>query len=328
MKYIVVLIAFALSGCVKAVDKQPTVKPIVTPTKIDPVSLPMSASPSVIQTLHEVLGDSGNVQLKPNSDIVIIRDDTKVVIKPGTNVDYQFSDDSGKIVFNEPKPKITAKVFGLRVNPEIGHIDLTPDNYGTAHVEYGGIKASKRFSLSWEDSQGSNKQEEKEDVKDVPYEVRPRQILLFTASWCGPCQSLKNGERGFEWLKRAGWKIGTDDSCHIRVVDTDENPELTAKYGIGSIPCAVKLVKDKEVKRITPSHCGHLSDLYLELSTYSQKTASVWTFPGDSKDDLIKHLIEDGIHRGKFDGVELSQYSFDDLKEMHADDHEGVFVNR
>jgi hypothetical protein len=57
-------------------------------------------------------------------------------------------------------------------------------------------------------------------------------------------------------------------------------------------------------------------------SGYRGNTRSQWTFPGSTRNDLIRHL-QDGQHRGKFTLSQLNRMTFGQLKQLHSDDHSG-----
>lgn len=59
-----------------------------------------------------------------------------------------------------------------------------------------------------------------------------------------------------------------------------------------------------------------------QASGYRGNTGSQWTFPGSTRDDLIRHL-QDGLHRGKFTLSQLNQMTFSQLRQLHSDDHVG-----
>ncbi len=63
-----------------------------------------------------------------------------------------------------------------------------------------------------------------------------KKILRFTASWCAPCKGL------------AMQLQGVDLGCPVEVIDIDQNPELTQKFGVRSVPTLVMLEGDDYVK--------------------------------------------------------------------------------
>lgn len=79
----------------------------------------------------------------------------------------------------------------------------------------------------------------------VPTGGRPM-IVDFTADWCEPCQELKPI---FANLKNDF--IGRIDCVSI---NTDENKELTKKYGIRNIPTLLFLTKNGEIKKQTTGY--------------------------------------------------------------------------
>lgn len=62
------------------------------------------------------------------------------------------------------------------------------------------------------------------------------EVLKFSASWCTPCKLLSATLKDVEGVKE---------------IDIDQNRELTAQYGIRSVPTLVFLQDDKEVERTT-----------------------------------------------------------------------------
>lgn len=65
-----------------------------------------------------------------------------------------------------------------------------------------------------------------------------KQIIYFTAKWCGPCQTL-----GPIMEVLSG-------ELNVRKVDVDQDRELSAKYGIRSVPSLVLVNESgEEIKR-------------------------------------------------------------------------------
>lgn len=67
-----------------------------------------------------------------------------------------------------------------------------------------------------------------------------KQVLKFSAAWCGPCQMLSTT------IKNAG-ELGVE----IKEIDIDENLDMASSYNIRSVPTLVMLEGETEVKRIT-----------------------------------------------------------------------------
>jgi thioredoxin len=56
-----------------------------------------------------------------------------------------------------------------------------------------------------------------------------KEILYFSATWCGPC---KNFKPIMEQVSR---------ELPVRFVDVDSNPQLVAEYGVRSVPTVIFL---------------------------------------------------------------------------------------
>ena len=101
-----------------------------------------------------------------------------------------------------------------------------------------------------------------------------KQMVWFTASWCGPCQQFKYNE--VPKLKYKGWRVSPDKNAHIKIVDVDEHRELYDKYGNGrGIPAFILFVDKQKVASIIGSTTAE------EVShMYNQKAPSTqYQFP-------------------------------------------------
>ena len=68
-----------------------------------------------------------------------------------------------------------------------------------------------------------------------------KQLLYFTAAWCGPCKKFR------PLMENLSTKI------NVRFIDIDSNPGIDQNYGVRNIPTTI-LVKDGvEVSRFTGS---------------------------------------------------------------------------
>jgi thioredoxin len=64
-----------------------------------------------------------------------------------------------------------------------------------------------------------------------------KQILYFSATWCGPCKNFKPIMESIS------------NSIPVQFVDVDQNPTLAAQYNIRSIPTLVFLKDGQEINK-------------------------------------------------------------------------------
>jgi len=67
-----------------------------------------------------------------------------------------------------------------------------------------------------------------------------KEVLKFSASWCGPCKGLSMTIAGLEGV-----------TVPVREIDIDENLEMAAKFNVRSVPTMVMLQDGSEIKRVT-----------------------------------------------------------------------------
>ena len=63
--------------------------------------------------------------------------------------------------------------------------------------------------------------------------------LLFSASWCGPCQTLKPV---MEQVSK---------TIPVTKIDVDTDAQTVSDYGVRSVPTVVLIKEGREVKRFT-----------------------------------------------------------------------------
>ena len=63
-----------------------------------------------------------------------------------------------------------------------------------------------------------------------------KKILYFSAAWCGPCKTLG------PIMESASGQV------NYQKVDVDNNPELSAKYGVRNIPTLVLVENGVEIR--------------------------------------------------------------------------------
>jgi thioredoxin-like negative regulator of GroEL len=64
-----------------------------------------------------------------------------------------------------------------------------------------------------------------------------KQILYFSATWCGPCKNFKPIMES------------VSNSIPVQFIDIDQNPILAAQYNIKSIPTLVFLKDGQEINK-------------------------------------------------------------------------------
>lgn len=297
MKHALLLIVLAMAGCLSGGSEsppEPRPEPVAPITEPGDLSLEVSAEASLVATLRELLGDEGEVVLNPSSPIVVKRPSVELTIRPGSSLRYALDDSGGSLVFADPKPTVSAKVWGLRVSPRLARLDLTADNTGTAHVEAGPVKLSRRFSLAWadEDTAGA--------AVDLP------SVRMYTADWCGPCRDA------------------------LAVLDSSELP-FAVEYIPEPHPGWVRSLPQFEWTAADGQRWGHtgwsgLDDLVGRWRNTRGRQASAssgpeWTFPGSTRADLLAHLRTHSNHAAAFAGSALEGLSFAELVRLHSHHH-------
>ena len=64
-----------------------------------------------------------------------------------------------------------------------------------------------------------------------------KEILYFSASWCGPCKNFKPIMEN------------VSNSIPVRFINVDENPQLAAQYNVRSVPMLVFLKNGQEADK-------------------------------------------------------------------------------
>lgn len=140
-------------------------------------------------------------------------------------------------------------------------------------------------------------------------------VVMFTASYCGPCQNYKNSGKPAE-LKAAGYPL--------TYIDTQRNPSFYS----GSIP-KFWICKDKQKVHEWPAGVVDPSTILAKIRELKgQKPASSGSFFGrkgtshETRETLIEHMLSDGIHQGRHTKASLEAMSDSELVELHDREHE------
>ena len=169
--------------------------------------------------------------------------------------------------------------------------------------------------------------EEKRDKREFKNGVY---VVKFTAPWCGHCRSPKVMDAIRE-LRSSGYVVVETD------VDLPDNKKYLDRSIYGSSSSKIKeehyvkalpffWVVDAKTRQPLRSRLGiiSLSDVEFQFVSVSR---SSWMWNGkpgsshENREALIKHLHEDGIHRGRHSLSKLNSMSDEQLNDLHNEDH-------
>src|SRR6478736_4860431 len=152
MKYYSLILVVLLVGCIEppAAPLNPPVKKI-TPLPLPPTPLKeveVELEGTIVANLFRYLGPSNTVSL--TEPLLISQKDTSIQIPSGANLTYKLTEQGGTITFNNPKPVVTVKQWGMKFHPILDRVILSSPNKGEAIVTEFGHEISKKFVLDWE----------------------------------------------------------------------------------------------------------------------------------------------------------------------------------
>ena len=82
-----------------------------------------------------------------------------------------------------------------------------------------------------------------DDFDELVRDAKAPVLVDFWAAWCGPCRAVAP-----ELEKLASSRVG---QAIVAKVDTDAQPELSARFGIRSIPTMVVFRNGRETDRVS-----------------------------------------------------------------------------
>lgn len=315
-KILIALLLTLLSGCgvpKKSSTNQEVIdgpfKPIVD-TIVDqrqPAGeLKMSAEASValVETLSRILGQSGELTWNSSAEHKIdIGNSGTITLQPGTKVRYEASESGTLFTFGSPRPSIKAPAGPIKVKVALVSVDFHSDNSGVAVLDTGvlGIKKSHRFKIDFDDQGEPDK-----PIKSEAATPQRQVVWCYTTSNCGPCEQAKAAIRAAGNYLPFDVKFTTDAPSWVDSFPTfhwtDSSGKSWKQVGWPGIEQLRGKVLGETALRSTPK--------------------TTWTYAGgDTKPALIRHLLNDGIHRGKFSKNRLEQLTRDQLVMLHSKDH-------
>ena len=124
-----------------------------------------------------------------------------------------------------------------------------------------------------------------------------RAVLVFTATWCGPCQQMKRTT--YPQLIVRGWRISQVDdpkaakSPHVVLIDVDKHDQLSQQLKVTAYPTTISWDGQAVTRRVT----GYVDPFgigaaYTASAPKSEQPAAAaaarqyrerWTFPGDTR---------------------------------------------
>lgn len=153
-------------------------------------------------------------------------------------------------------------------------------------------------------------------------------VVMFTASWCGPCQAWKRAGN-VERMKALGYPL--------TVIDIDKNPQYRgsvprfqiAERGTGKVVWSVTggVTPETIVANIPSKPAGPLTDAGSSVVTHTSAGLSTKAadqpanYTEEQRQADIEHLLTGPAHAGKFTREYLESLSGYELIDLHNTDH-------
>ena len=163
---------------------------------------------------------------------------------------------------------------------------------------------------------------------------RPRAVV-FSADWCGPCKTLKNRvEQGdwpeFNWTFAEKGKPEFEEERKVYGRPIAVYPTLwfPTVYGPKGYWYHIEGYDPKLID-VVVSHIGKYpkadekSEREEQDDAYYPTRGRLWTFPGTTRKELLRHMISNANHSGRFSTSWMSRLDFTELSSLHSDHHQG-----
>lgn len=207
-----------------------------------------------------------------------------------------------------------------------------------------------RTELSEKIANDNSSPQSNESVREPVQKSRSTRVIFITTKGCERCQKeldrLQKPGGEFESMRSRGWKIGTEPSNHIQIVDAEQIPELIKQLNVREFP-TVACISDGEIVRSFKDGCSTPLDSWtfgwLMKGESERPQAAIpeeirvqwtgqyplrgnhWSVEGDwnpSKEKVISHLRgENHLSQiGPYANIET--WSYEEVRSLHDDLHE------
>ena len=286
------LLLLACFGCVAPIQEQPqpTPAPVIDLGPGEPAasSIVVGVGSDVWSELKEWLGEGNTITLAKAFHIE--RPEVTLDLQPNTSMTFVTHETDAIFTFAKPLPIVTAHKFGLTFHPTLSSLTIRNDGEGIAATSLG------KYAFAWLKPEAAAV--EAEDTRPI--------VRAYSTDGCAVCAKAKREldeakELPFrtDWTKKPPTWVDNFPTFHW---EANKGDWRKREQWDGLDKFVEMWKRSREPKKMRAAAAG----------------TAHWTFPGRSRDDLIRHL-QTGIHRHS--QRELEQLSYYDLLKIHDSDH-------
>lgn len=294
-------LALLLIGCIHSTPIEQPPKEFPIPPRQEDVegsaniAMTVGLPPQLWEFVANNLGDNAITLEKP---LKVEHDGITLDIKGGTKTTFRVKQDEADVVFSQPFPTVSKWSLWSRLHG----VTLKPDGQGVASTGLG------EWRFRWLD-----------DGTTAAPETKPKPLVLaWGMANCQPCKKAK------EQL------VGDDLPFDVRW-DDGKPPEWSESFGrpwfwwhsVGDDPRKEKTSGEKLEGWTTKAEFVARWKKSRQ-SSYRQHTSTTTDILPHSRERYVSHLLNDGIHRGKFTREQLQSLTDEELLALHSDDHAGT----